>query len=148
MWPAAHLCPPARCEHGALREGVPLRNTRFAEADLRTASTGRKVAHRLAYPPLGHGVTAVPRPAPFIKHGTLAKTSSACPGAQQGGLLHLLGMLVFHFFEVQSRDRARIHHGKPQPDLGALHAGDCGICVLAGALTRDTDGRGRTPRHR
>ena len=40
-----------------------LRNTRFAEADLRGTSTGREVAHRLAYPPRGHGVTAVPRPA-------------------------------------------------------------------------------------
>ena len=36
---AAHMRPPARCEHGALLEGVPLRNTRFAEADLRGAST-------------------------------------------------------------------------------------------------------------
>ena len=63
----AHFCPPARCEHGALREGVPLRNTRFAEADLHGASTGREVAHRLAYPLRGRGVTAVPRPAPLTK---------------------------------------------------------------------------------
>ena len=68
--------PPARCEHGALLEGVPLRNTRFAEADLRGVSTGREVAHRLAYPPRGHGVTAVPRPAPLTKQRprTLVKT--------------------------------------------------------------------------
>ena len=63
------MCPPARCEHGALLEGVPLRNTRFAEGDLRGASTGGEVAHRLAYPPRGHGVTAVPRPAPLTEQG-------------------------------------------------------------------------------
>ena len=57
------------CEHGALLEGEPLRNTRFAEADLRVASTGREVAHRLAYPPRGRGVTAVPRPAPLTRQG-------------------------------------------------------------------------------
>ena len=51
----------------ALLEGEPLRNTRFAEADLRGASTGREVAHRLAYPHRGHGVTAVPRPATLTK---------------------------------------------------------------------------------
>ena len=62
------MCPSARCEHGALLECVPLRNTRFAEADLRGASTGREVAHRRAYPPRGHGVTAVPRP--DSSHGT------------------------------------------------------------------------------
>ena len=65
----SHMCPPARCEHGALLEGVPLRNTRFAEADLRGASTCREVAHRLAYPPRGHGVAAVPRPALLTKQG-------------------------------------------------------------------------------
>ena len=53
---AAHMCPSARCEHGALLEGVPLRNTRFAEGDLRGASTGRD----LAYSPHGHGISAVP----------------------------------------------------------------------------------------
>ena len=57
---AAHVCPPARCEDGALREGVPLRNTRFAEADLRGVWTGREVAHRLACPPRGLGVSAQP----------------------------------------------------------------------------------------
>ena len=74
---AAQVCPPARCEHGALLDGVPLRNTRVAEADLRGVSMGREVAHRLAYPPRGRGVTAVPRPAPLTKQGaprTLAKT--------------------------------------------------------------------------
>ena len=59
------MCPPARCEHGALLEGEHLRNTRFAEADLRGASTGRD----LAYSPRGHGFTAVPRPAPLAKQG-------------------------------------------------------------------------------
>ena len=49
--------------------GVPLRNTRFAEADLHGASTGREVAHRLAYPPRGHSVTAVPRPANLTEQG-------------------------------------------------------------------------------
>ena len=63
------LCLPALCEHGAHLESVPLRNTRFAEADLRGASTGRKVAHRLAHPPQGHGVTAVPNPAPLTEQG-------------------------------------------------------------------------------
>ena len=53
------MCPPARCE----------RNTRLAEADLRGAPTGREVAHRLAHLPHGHGVTAVPRPAPHTKQG-------------------------------------------------------------------------------
>ena len=68
--PPPLICgPPALCEHGALLEGVPLRNTRFAEVDLRGASTGSEVAHRLAYPPRGHGVTAVPRPAPLTKQG-------------------------------------------------------------------------------
>ena len=66
---AAHMCPPARCEHGVFLDGVPLRNTRFAEADLRGASTSREVAHRLAFPPRGHGVTAVPRPAPLTEQG-------------------------------------------------------------------------------
>ena len=61
------MCPSARCEQAAVLEGVPLRNTRFAEADLRGAWTGRKVAHRLAYPLRGHGVTAAPRPAPHTK---------------------------------------------------------------------------------
>ena len=61
------MCPPARCEHGALLKSVPLRNTRFAEAEIRAASTGREVAHRLAYPPRGHGVTAVPNPATLTK---------------------------------------------------------------------------------
>ena len=59
--------PPARYEHGALLE---LRNTRFAEADLRGASTGREVAHRLAYPLRGRGVTAVPRPATLNKQSS------------------------------------------------------------------------------
>ena len=36
---------------GTLLESVPLRNTRFAEADLRGASTGRELAHGLASPP-------------------------------------------------------------------------------------------------
>ena len=48
------LCLPARCEHGAVLEGG--------------ASTGREVAH-LAYPPRGHGVTAVTNPAPFTEQG-------------------------------------------------------------------------------
>ena len=61
---AAHKCPPARCEYRSLFEGVPLRSTRFAEAGLRGATTGREVAHRLVRVPRGHGVTAVPRPAP------------------------------------------------------------------------------------
>ena len=61
--------PPVRCEHGALLESVPLRNTRFAEADLRGAPTGREVAHRLAYPLRGRGVTAVPRLATLTKQG-------------------------------------------------------------------------------
>ena len=61
------MCPPARCEHGALLEGVLLRNIRFAEADLRGASTGREVAHGLAYLLRGHGVAAVPRPARLAK---------------------------------------------------------------------------------
>ena len=55
--------------NGALLDGVPLRNTRVAEADLRGVSTGLEVAHRLAYPPRGHGVTAVPRPATLTKQG-------------------------------------------------------------------------------
>ena len=41
---------------------------RFAEADLRGASTGRELARGLPYPPRGHGVTAV-RPAPLAKQG-------------------------------------------------------------------------------
>ena len=61
------MAPLTRCEHCAVLERVPLRSTRFAEADLRGASTGRQVAHRLAYPPRGHGVTAVLRPAPLTK---------------------------------------------------------------------------------
>ena len=43
----------------------------------------------------------------------------------------LLGMLVFHLFGVQSRDRPD-PRDKPRPDLSALHAGDRGICVLPG----------------
>ena len=63
------MCPLTHREHGTLLEGVPLRNTRSAEADLRGASTGRELAHGLAYPPRGHGVTAVLRPAPLAKQG-------------------------------------------------------------------------------
>ena len=77
MWPAAaHVSLLARCEHGALLEGVPLRNTRFVEADLRGASTVRELTHGLACPPRGHGVTAVTRPPPLTRHQnkTLAKT--------------------------------------------------------------------------
>ena len=76
MWPAAaHMCPPARCEHSALLEGVPLRNTRFAAADLRGASTGREVAHRLAYPAVA-SLQCRAQPLSQIKgrHSTLAKT--------------------------------------------------------------------------
>ena len=59
-------------------------------------------------------------------------------------------MLVFRPFGEQSRDSRQGPDplGKPRPDLGALHAGDCGIYVLLGGVTRDTDGRGRTPGHR
>ena len=41
----------------------------FAVADFRGAWTGREVAHHLAYPPRGRGVSAVPRPAPLTKQG-------------------------------------------------------------------------------
>ena len=46
----------------------------------------------------------------------------------------LPGMLVFHLFGVQSRDSrwGPDPFGKPRPDLGARHAGDCGIYVLPG----------------
>ena len=66
----------------------------------------------------------------------------------QPGLL-LPGMLVFHLLGVQSRDSCQGPDplGKPRPDLGALHAGDGGVCA-SGAVTRDTDGRRRTPRRR
>ena len=39
---------------------------------------------------------------------------------------------LFSIFEVQGRDSRQGPDplGKPQPDLGALHAGDCGIHVL------------------
>ena len=57
------MCPSAHCEQGAPIEGVPL--TRSAEADLRGTSTGSEVA----YPPRGHGVIAVPRPAPLTGQG-------------------------------------------------------------------------------
>ena len=73
---ATRMCSPARGEHGALLEGVPLRNTRFARLDLRGASTGREVAHRLAYLPRGHGVTAVPLPAPLTKQGGTPRPST------------------------------------------------------------------------
>ena len=55
----------------------------------------------------------------------------------QPGLLPL-GMLVFHLFGVQSPDSRQDPDplGKPRPDLGALHAGDCGICVLKGSDAR------------
>ena len=36
-------------------------------ADLRGASTGREVAHHLAYLPRGHAVTAVTNPAPLTQ---------------------------------------------------------------------------------
>ena len=69
MWPRRHLMCVLRRVVNTVRffGGVPLRNTRFAEADLRGASTGREVAHRLAYPSRGHGVTAVPHPATLTK---------------------------------------------------------------------------------
>ena len=38
------MCLLARREHGALLQDVPLRNDRFAEADLRGGSTGREFA--------------------------------------------------------------------------------------------------------
>ena len=59
-------------------------------------------------------------------------------------------MLVFHLFGVQSRDTRQGPDplGKPRPDLGALHAGDLRRPCAPGAVTRDTDGRRRTPRHR
>ena len=75
--PAAASCVCLRRVVNTVRFCVPLRNSRFAEADLRGASTGREVAHRLAYPPRGRGVNAVPRPAPLTEQGcsrTLAKT--------------------------------------------------------------------------
>ena len=64
---------------------MPLRNTRFAEADLRGASTGREVAHRLAYPPRGHGVTAVPRPAPLTKQGAPLPRQDLTSGRAESG---------------------------------------------------------------
>ena len=162
---------------------------RFLEASsqhsfcrVRAASTGREVAHRLAYPPRGQGVIAVPRPAPLTEQRApkdprqdstsgsvesgqkrnetacgicVQRLFTACPGAQLGRLvarhrraescivqeplepldlrsrhqqpkpgLPLPGMLVFHFFGVQSRD------SRQGPDLGALLAGDCRIFVL------------------
>ena len=41
-------------------------------------------------------------------------------------------MLVFHLFGVQSRDSRQGGDplGKTRPDLGALHADDCGTFVL------------------
>ena len=53
---------------------------------------------------------------------------AACPG------LPLPEMLVFHLFWVQGRDSRQGPDplGKTRPDLGALHAGDCGIYVLPG----------------
>ena len=48
----------------------------------------------------------------------------------QPGLL-LPGMLVFHLFGVQSRD-SRQGLDPLRPDLGAIHAGGCGIHVLPG----------------
>ena len=52
---------------------------------------------------------------------------------QQPGLPHP-GMLVFRLCGEQSRDSRQGPDplGKPRPDLGALHAGDCGIYVLPG----------------
>ena len=58
-------------------------------------------------------------------------------------------LFFFHLFGVQSPDSRHCPDplGKPRPDLGALHAGDCGIYAAPGAVTRETDGRRRTPRH-